>query len=75
MRLKPSIFWDALLRFGADDGWAIASHIAMSTLIAIFPFLIFLTALAGFMGTSDLSNQAVTLIFDVVPARVAQPIS
>ena len=35
-------------RFLADDGWAIASHIALSTLMAMFPFLIVVTALAGF---------------------------
>ena len=29
----------------ADDGWAIASHIALSTLMSLFPFLIFVTAL------------------------------
>jgi membrane protein len=75
MRLRISIFWDALMRFGADDGWAIASHIAMSTLIAIFPFLIFVTALAGFFGTAQLSNEAVKIIFDAVPDRVALPIA
>jgi membrane protein len=39
---------DAFRHFLADDGWAIASHIALSTLMAMFPFLIVVTALAGF---------------------------
>jgi len=34
---------DAFYTFLADDGWAIASHIALSTLMAMFPFLIVLT--------------------------------
>ena len=38
---------DAFYTFLADDGWAIASHIALSTLMALFPFLIVLTSLAG----------------------------
>jgi len=38
---------DAVWTFLADDGWAIASHIALSMLMSLFPFLIFLTALAG----------------------------
>jgi membrane protein len=29
----------AFVRFHADDGWAIASHIALSSLMALFPFL------------------------------------
>jgi len=35
---------DAAYAFGDDDGWALASHIALSTLLALFPFLIVLTA-------------------------------
>ena len=40
----PRILWDAYWRFVDDDGWAIASHIALSALMSLFPFLIFVTA-------------------------------
>src|SRR5437660_1507304 len=40
---------EAFYTFLADDGWAIASHIALSTLMALFPFLIVLGPL--FLGT------------------------
>ena len=43
------IVLDAFWTFSADDGWAIASHIALSALMSLFPFLIFVTALAGFL--------------------------
>src|SRR5438309_386037 len=33
---------DAFYTFLADDGWAIASHISLSTLMALMPFLIVL---------------------------------
>ena len=49
---------DAFYTFLADDGWAIASHIALSTLMALFPFLIVLTSLAGFFGSKELADQA-----------------
>jgi len=68
-------FWRAALTFNAADGWAIASHVALSTLMAIFPFLIFLTAIAAFFDLSALSNTVVTLIFDSVPERIAAPIA
>ena len=45
------VVMDAFYTFLADDGWAIASHIALSTLMALFPFLIVLTSLAGFLGS------------------------
>jgi len=41
---------EAFDTFNAADGWAISSHIALSALMALFPFLIVVTALAGFFG-------------------------
>ena len=46
LRLCYQIAMDAFYRFNADDGWAIASHIALSALMSLFPFLILVTALA-----------------------------
>src|SRR3954463_1534114 len=66
---------DAFYTFLADDGWAIASHIALSTLMALFPFLIVLTALAGFFGSKELADQAAELLLQVWPKRVADAIS
>src|SRR3569832_2226227 len=66
---------DAFYTFLADDGWAIASHIALSTLMALFPFLIVLTSLAGFLGSKDLADQAATLLLDTWPTQVASTLS
>jgi membrane protein len=51
LRRYYRIALDAYDHFLAADGWAIASHIALSTLMALFPFLIVVTALAGFFGS------------------------
>jgi membrane protein len=66
---------DAFYTFLADDGWAIASHIALSTLMALFPFLIVLTSLAGFFGSKELADQAAGLLLDVWPKLVADQLS
>jgi membrane protein len=66
---------DAFYTFLADDGWAIASHIALSTLMALFPFLIVLTSLAGFFGSKELADQAVGLMLQVWPKQVADSLS
>jgi membrane protein len=66
---------DAFYTFLADDGWAIASHIALSTLMALFPFLIVLTALAGFFGSKDLADQAAGLFLQTWPKQVADTLS
>jgi membrane protein len=66
---------DAFYTFLADDGWAIASHIALSTLMAMFPFLIVLTSLAGFFGSKELADQAATLMLQTWPTQVADALS
>jgi membrane protein len=66
---------DAFYTFLADDGWAIASHIALSTLMAMFPFLIVLTSLAGFFGSKELADQATELMLQTWPKQVADALS
>ncbi len=72
-------FWrialDAFYAFNDDDGWAIASHIALSALMALFPFLIFVTALTALFGTKELADETANLLLDTWPREVAGPIS
>ena len=66
----------AFNHFLADDGWAIASHIALSTLMALFPFLIVVTVLAGFFfGSKDLADEAARILLEAWPKVVAEPIA
>ena len=66
---------DAFYRFSADDGWAIASHIALSVLMAMFPFLILVTAIAGFIGSADLADEVARLIVVAWPREVSGAIA
>jgi membrane protein len=66
---------DAFNTFLADDGWAIASHIALSALMALFPFLIVITSLAGFFGSKDLADKAAEMMLEAWPAQVASALS
>ena len=75
LRLVFNVSLDAFYTFLADDGWAIASHIALSTLMALFPFLIVLTSLAGFFGSKELADQAASLLLQTWPHQVADRIS
>jgi membrane protein len=62
-------------RFIAHDGWAIASHIALSVLMSLFPFLILVTAMAGLFGSEELANEAARLLLEAWPKEVALPIA
>ncbi len=69
------VVMDAFWSFVADDGWAIASHIALSALMSLFPFLIFVTSLAAFLDLRPLANETIQLILDTWPEQVAEPIA
>jgi membrane protein len=66
---------DAFYAFAADDGWALASHIALSALLALFPFLIVLTALAGYVGSKDMADDVANLLLSTWPEAVAIPLA
>jgi membrane protein len=76
IRYVYDISMDAFYTFLADDGWAIASHIALSTLMALFPFLIVLTSLAAFLfGSRELADQAASLFLQTWPRQVSDALS
>jgi membrane protein len=78
MRFVFRVLCDAFMRFLQDDGWAIASHIALSILMSLFPFLIFVTELAGFFGSASLADEVhevAHILLQTWPQQVAAPIA
>ena len=73
--LSYRVVMDAFYRFNANDGWATASHIALSALMSLFPFLIVVTALGGFFGTKELADEVASILLEAWPTQVAMPIS
>jgi membrane protein len=62
-------------RFTRHYGYAIGSHVAMSILLAFFPFLIVVVALTGFLYTQAAADQVIDLAFENWPTAVAQTFS
>ncbi len=76
LRRSFRIAYDAFNHFLVADGWAIASHIALSTLMALFPFLIVVTAFAGSVfGSKELADEAARILLQAWPQEVAGPIA
>jgi membrane protein len=69
------VVMDAFDRFNTNDGWSTASHIALSALMSLFPFLIVVTALAGFFGTKELADEVAHILLEAWPTQVATPIA
>jgi membrane protein len=75
IRQSLHILLDAFYRFDRDDGWAIASHIALSILMSVFPFLIVVTAIAAFIGSVKLADEVARLLLEAWPDEVAGPLA
>lgn len=74
--LEPILLlWEAQKRFAEDEGFVLAGNIAFSSLLAFFPFLIFLTALAGFLGNEQLATNAIDYLLSIAPVEIVGPIS
>ncbi len=76
-RIRPTLaaVADAGASFARNDGLAMASHVALSLVVALFPFLICVAALAAFLGAGRISTHIVHLLFDVWPEGVAGPLA
>jgi membrane protein len=66
---------EAFQQFVADDGWAIASHVALSALMSMFPFFLVLTAMAGILGSDNLADEAARIVLEAWPEEVSAPIA
>jgi membrane protein len=66
------IVMDAVWRFLGNDNWAIASDIALATLMSLFPFLIIVTAAASLIGDERLAKEVADLILASWPPQVGE---
>jgi membrane protein len=66
---------EAIYRLYEHSGFTMAGAVAFSFLLSVFPFCIFLGALAGIFGGRELAQQAVEQLFQILPQRVAEGIA
>ena len=59
----------------ADSGFSMAGAVAYSFVLSLFPFCIFLAALAGYFGGETLARNAVAQLFEMAPAPVVEAIA
>lgn len=74
-RVTRRVLWQAYYQFDKDDAWTLAGHIAYMGIFAIFPFLIFLLAIAGTLGQGEAATQSIQLALDLLPPPVRDGIS
>ncbi|MXU66290.1 YihY/virulence factor BrkB family protein [Oceanomicrobium pacificus] len=74
IRRSYEVLSEAAVRFVRHDGSAYAGYIAYSTLLALLPFLIFATSMAGVIIGPENSQKAVDALFELAPVHVAKTI-
>lgn len=67
-----SVLINAFRRMLEEDGLMAAGHIAFTAFLSLFPFLIFLAALAGFLSSPKDVPIMINLMFQFMPAEVAE---
>lgn len=73
MRMKRfRTFMEALYRLYEHSGFALASAVAFSFIVSVFPFCIFLGSLSGVFGGRELADAAILQLFAILPEPVAK---
>jgi len=67
-----TLFWQALVNTINHDGIEHAGYLAFLLLLALFPFLVLLVALAGFFGEGHAGSQFISLVFDAMPGHMVE---
>jgi membrane protein len=62
-------------RLADHDGLTVAGYMAFAAFTSLFPFLIFLAALASVLGTRETADQTVEGLFLFLPADVARTLA
>lgn len=63
--------WRAILAMLSHNALELAGFVAYTMIFALFPFIIFLVALAGFLGNQDAADKLVGMLFDALPHDIA----
>jgi membrane protein len=58
-----------------DEGLVLAGYIAFTAFLSLFPFLIFLAALAGFLGDRETADSFIHAMFEFMPDDVAETLA
>ncbi len=70
-----ALFWEVRRRLVADEAIPLAGNIAFRIVFSAFPFLIFLTALAGLFGNAVWAEQVVNFLLSVAPEALVKPLA
>ncbi|TYB84859.1 YihY/virulence factor BrkB family protein [Oceaniovalibus sp. ACAM 378] len=73
-RVGRAVLREAFLRLRGDDAFGLAGNVAFRALMAIFPFLIFTSAMTAFIGDRSMADDLIDFLIAIVPPALIEPI-
>jgi membrane protein len=73
-RAVRAVLREAMLRLWSDDAFGLAGNVAFRSLLAVFPFLIFTSAITAFIGDRSMANNLIDFLIAIVPPPLIEPI-
>lgn len=58
-----------------DEGLELSGYIAFTAFFSLFPFVIFLAAVAGFLGDRETADEFIEAMFEFMPTDVAETLA
>jgi membrane protein len=68
------VFYRAFVQFNVKGGWMMSSYVAMSGMLALFPFILFVVSLSAMVSHPLVINDLIALLFGTWPDAIADPI-
>jgi len=69
---RHGIIWRrAFALFAQNNALSAAGNMAFLTMLSLFPFIIFIVALSGFLGQTERGLESITFFLSVLPPEVA----
>lgn len=65
----------AIALFFKNDALSAAGNMAFLTMLSLFPFIIFLVALSGFLGQTERGLEGIAYFLSIIPPEVAKVIN
>jgi membrane protein len=75
LRWLALLIWRSCAGLVKREGLELSGYMAFTALLALFPFLIFLAALAGFLGDQESATRVVASAIRFVPHEVASALA
>ncbi len=69
-----AVLQEAMLRLWDDNAMGLAGNIAFRALLAVFPFLIFVTSLTALFADQAMADGLIAFLIALVPAALVEPL-